>query len=93
MIGDGQAAIFAKRPGGNLDTGRGLSPLIFVEVHLVDYLFDHLSPEPLLEDHLQALIFLYVGLKDRVQEIVGRQRIRVFLVGPKFRRRRLLDYS
>src|SRR5512139_1723182 len=82
-VGNRESPVPSEGPGGYLDARRRLSPLVLARV-------DH-PDDPLYrlcvtmgDDLVKALFFFYIGLEDRVEDIVGRQGVGVFLVGLQF---------
>src|SRR4030042_2068509 len=82
-VGDGEAAVAAEGAGGDLDAGRGLTPLVLVAVDQADPAPHPLFLEPHRQDIGEALVFFPVGLEDGGEDIVRGEALLVYLVGPQ----------
>src|SRR5262245_19813814 len=67
-----KTAVASEGAGGDLGAGRRLAALVFGAVDELDHPTDGRGVEPHLDDLLEALVVLDVGLEDRVEDRVGR---------------------
>ena len=88
LVRDRQAPVAAERLRADLDPGRRLAALVLGAVDEPDHLVDDLLGQAAADQLLAALVLLDVGLEDRVEQVVGRQRVLVALVRLQLRRRR-----
>ena len=84
----GITAIAAEIPAGDLDAWRCLPPLVFGDVQQTVDPRDDVAVKVLSDDRRQRLLPLNQPLKDRVEQIIGRQRFLIGLVFAQLRRRR-----
>ena len=90
--GDGKAAAHAEGLGSHLQDRSGLVAFVFRPLHQANYLLDEFERKTiLLRDACRGLIAFDICLEDGVEDIVGRQRIRILLIGTQFSGGRLLD--
>ena len=80
-VDNGQPAVFSEGLGGDLHTGWGLTPFIFVPIHGGHDLTNHLGVVTHAHDILVTPVFLNVGLDDTVQDVVWGQGVFILLVG------------
>src|SRR4028118_1997455 len=78
--GGGAAAVAAEGAARDLDAGWGLAALVLGPVHEADDAPDVVLVEAGGQDLGDALVLLYVGLEDGVEDLVGREGVGVALV-------------
>src|ERR1035438_5263551 len=88
--GNGKSAAHAKRLGGDFQNRGSLLAFVFGLLHQADHLFDEFQRKSVHpRNALRSFIALHISLKNWIEDFVRRQRVRVLLVGPQLRRRRL----
>src|SRR4029077_4361873 len=80
---DGKTAAVAEGLGRNLNARSRLLALVLGAVHHSDHAPHHFDVETMIGgDPLGRVRILHVVFEDRVKNLVGRQRVTVFLIGP-----------
>src|SRR4051795_6034924 len=90
-VGDGQSPVAAERLEADLRAWRGLPALELGGVHQTEDLRHDLGIVTELEQLRHAEVAVDVVGYDRVELLVGRQRVAVLLTGRQLGRRRLVD--
>src|SRR5947209_2130001 len=90
-IGDGKAPVPAESTGGNLHTGRSLAAFVFAGIYQAHDTLHRFAIKTHGYDLFEAAVFFSVGAQDRIEHLVGRQAIGVFLAGAEFGGGRLFD--
>src|SRR5579872_42178 len=92
LHGNGKSAARAERLRCDLQNRRRLLALVLRALHQPHHLLDEVERKTALRgDALRRLIPLHVGLDNRIEDFIWRQRIGIFLARPEFCRRRLLQ--
>ena len=89
--GNGKSAAHAKGLCSHLQDRRGLLAFVLRALYQANHLLDEREGNTvLLRDVFRGLVALDVGFENGVEDIVGRQRVGIFLVGAQLGRGRLL---
>src|SRR5688500_18513180 len=91
FLHDRDPAADAEGERGDFQAGGGLLALVLVTVALADYVVDDGFVEVLRDEVAPRHAFLDIAFEDGIENIVGRQRVLIALVGPEFGTRRFLD--
>src|SRR5205085_815967 len=85
------APVLAEAAMRHADAHGRLPALVFVDADQPGDAFDHGAVETRRDDLLHALVVLHVTLKDRIEDLIGRQAVLVDLPGPQLRAGRTRD--
>src|SRR5215208_3796565 len=80
-LGDRHSSSEAEGAAGDFQAGGGLAALVFAAIDELDDAGDSGPVETFLDNLTGAFFFLDVAVEDRVEKVVGRERILIGLIG------------